>query len=172
MQVPEAENLCAPVERRRSVKYRLLASEEWKDDGRRKPNTHNEETRSLGVSPAKRDEDSRGLSLWRLLLLRSLRRRHDHSGARRTSRRGRRIRLLRLGRLLRLDWNGNWNRNTARTALPCIRWVARVVCRRRRSGLIVFNWLTVRTNQPGYARTLGYSLRRRDGRWLRTGLLR
>ena len=52
MQVPEAENLSAPVERSRSVKYRRLASEEWKDDGRRKPNTHNEETRSLGVSPA------------------------------------------------------------------------------------------------------------------------
>src|SRR4029079_4164565 len=59
MQVPEAENLSAPVERRRSVKYRRLASEEWKDDGRRKPNTHNEETRSLGVSPAKRDVGSR-----------------------------------------------------------------------------------------------------------------
>ena len=157
------------------MKYRRLASEEWKDDGRRKPNTHNEETRSLGVSPAKRDEGFASLSLWRLLLLlllRGLRRRHDHSGARRTSRRGRRIRLLRLRRLLRLDWNRNWNRSTARTALPCIRWVARVVCRRRRSGLIVFNWLTVRTNQPGHARTLGDSLRRRDGRWLRTRLLR
>ena len=114
--------------------------------------------------------------MWRLLLLllllRHLWRRHDHSRTRCTSWRGRRIRLLRLRRLLRLDWNGNWNRSTARPALPCIRRIARVVSRRRRSGLIVFNWLTVRTNQPGHARTLRYSLRRRHGRWLRTRLLR
>ena len=183
MRVPEAENLCAPVERRRSVKNRRLASEEWKDDGRRKPNTHNEEKRSLRVSQPDRRVNFASLSwlpLLLLLLLLRLWRRHDHSRTRYASRRGRRIRLLRLRCLLRLRLlhrNRRRTRCAARSSdsRAVVRRIARVIRGRRCTGLVVFDRLTIRTDEPRHARPLRYPLwlnLRCCGRGLRSWSLR
>lgn len=102
------------------------------------------------------------LLLLRLQLLRILRHcRHDHSRtwcACRGRGRLRRQRLLR--RLLPLHRDGNWNGHTARCAdgRPRVRRIARVVWRRRSTGLIVFDWLAVSTNESSDAGALRYRL--------------